>query len=81
MTQHTTQQPRGGENQGEGDRKSAERYNQETQEFVKAGKVDEAAKKAAGQDPDEAERAEKAGRERAKEEDPEVQRNYTKGGK
>lgn len=81
MAHHPTQQPRGSENQGEGDRKSAERYNKETQEFVKAGKVEEAARKASGQDPQEAERAEKAGREHMKEEDPEVHRDYSKGQK
>lgn len=81
MAQNPTQSSRGGENQGEGDRKSAERYNKATQEFVKSGKVDEAAKKAADQDPKEAERAEKAGREHLKEEDPEVHRDYRKGQK
>lgn len=76
MAHDSKNQPRSSENQGEGDRKSAERYNKETQEFVKSGKVEDAAKKAAGQSREEAERAEKAGRERAKEEDPEVHRNY-----
>jgi hypothetical protein len=65
-------------NQGEGDRESAERYNEEAREFAKSGKVDKAAEKAAGQDPQEAERSERAGRKRAKEEDPEVHRDYRK---
>lgn len=81
MAHDPNQQPRNTENQGEGDRKAAERYNQETQDFVKSGKVQEAVKKAAGQSPEEAERAEQAGRERAKEEDPEVHRNYRKAEK
>lgn len=81
MAQNPKQPSQHSENQGEGDRKSAERYNKETQEFVKSGKVDEAARKAAGQSAEEAERAEKAGRERAKEEDPEVHRDYRKGEK
>jgi hypothetical protein len=65
-------------NQGEGDRESAERYNRETQEFVESGKVDEAAKRAGDADPKELEEAEKAGKERAKELDPAVDRDYTK---
>jgi hypothetical protein len=64
--------------QGEGDRESAKRYNQDTREFVESGKVDEAAEQAAGQDPDEAEGSEKAGRERAREVDPAVSRDYDK---
>ncbi len=69
------------ENQGEGDRKSAERYNEQTREFVKSGKVEDAAEEAAGQDPQKAERSEKAGRERAREVDPAVHRDYKKGEK
>ena len=64
------------ENQGEGDRESAKRYNDKTREFVKSGRADEAAGNAAGQDPTEAQRSERAGRERAKEVDPAVHRNY-----
>lgn len=45
---------------------------------MQSGKVDEAARKAAGQDPDEARKAEQAGRDRAKEFDPEETRDYTK---
>lgn len=62
--------------QGEGDRESARQYNEATREFVESGKVDEAVRRARDQDPDEAERAEKAGRERAREEDPAVHRDY-----
>jgi hypothetical protein len=65
-------------NQGEGDRESARRYNRDTQEFVESGKVEEAARRAGEGDPKEMEQAEKAGRERAKELDPAVERDYSK---
>lgn len=65
-------------NQGEGDRESAKRYNEDTQEFVESGKVDEAAKKAGQGDKKEMERAEQAGKDRAKELDPAVDRDYSK---
>lgn len=63
---------------GEGDREADRHYREQTREFVESGKVDEAAEKARGQDPDEAKRAEEAGRKRAKEVDPEVHRDYDK---
>ena len=65
-------------NQGEGDRESAKRYNEDTQKFVESGKVDEAAKKASQGDKKEMERAEQAGKDRAKELDPAVDRDYSK---
>lgn len=65
-------------NQGEGDRESARRYNRNTQEFVESGKVDEAARRAGEGDPKEMEQAEKSGKERAKEFDPAVERDYSK---
>ena len=65
-------------NQGEGDRESAKRYNEDTQEFVESGKVEEAAKKAGQGDKKEMERAEQAGKDRAKELDPAVDRDYSK---
>lgn len=68
-------------NQGEGDRKSSRSYNKATEKFVKSGKVEDAARKAAEQDPREAAESERAGRERAKEVDPEVHRNYKKAEK
>jgi hypothetical protein len=67
-------------NQGEGDKKSAERYNESAQAFVKSGKVKRAAEEAAGQDGVEAETTERMGRERAKEEDPALRRDYRKSG-
>jgi len=65
-------------NQGEGDRESAKRYNENTQKFVESGKVEEAAKKAGQGDKHAMERAERAGKDRAKELDPAVDRNYSK---
>lgn len=58
--------------QGEGDYKSALRYDEETREFVEAGKVDPAARAAAPANEAEAEamrRAEEKGRARSKGED------------
>lgn len=67
-----------GENQGEGDRESAGRYNAATHEFVQSGKVEDAAEHAAEQDPQEARRSEREARKHAKEEDPAVHREYGK---
>jgi len=64
------------DNQGEGDKEAAREFNEATREFVESGKVDGAAEHAGDQDPTEAERAEEAGRERAKEKDPAVHRDY-----
>ena len=66
------------EMQGEGNREAAKEYNEATHKFVESGKVDEAAERAKGQDPGEAEQAERAGKERAKEKDPAVHRDYDK---
>jgi hypothetical protein len=65
-------------NQGEGDRESARRYNRNTQDFVESGKVDDAARRAGEGNREEGEQAEKVGRERAKEFDPAVERDYSK---
>lgn len=65
-------------NQGEGDRESAKRYNEKTRKFVESGKVDEAARKAGKGDKQEVERAEQAGKDRAKELDPAGSRDYSK---
>ena len=64
--------------QGEGDREADRNYRKRTEEFVESGRVDEAAKKAGKQDPEEARKAEEEGRRRAKEMDPEVHRDYDK---
>jgi hypothetical protein len=65
-------------NEGEGNRTAARQYNEATRDFVKSGKVDQQAEKARrdveGAKRAELERAEKAGRERMKEEDPAVHR-------
>ena len=50
-------------NQGEGDRKSARRYNRKLREFISQGRVDSAAHEAEGyveREPKDAERAERA---------------------
>lgn len=60
-------------NQGEGDRESARRYNDDTKKFVKDGKVEKAVRESK-EDPE----AEKKGRERAKEFDPQVPRDYSR---
>jgi len=73
--------PSQGKNQGEGDREAARRYNEDQREFVKSGKVGAAAEQAKGQDASEAEAAEKAGKSKAKEFDPEEARDYSKPGK
>ena len=65
-------------NQGEGDTESGRRYNEKTQKFVESGKVDEAARRAGEGDKQEMERAEQAGKDRAKELDPAVDRDYSK---
>lgn len=54
-----------GDNQGEGDRRSARRYNNKVREFVKRGQVEPAARDASGyveQEPGDAARAERTAR-------------------
>jgi hypothetical protein len=63
------------ENQGEGDREAARRYNEDQQRFVESGAVNEAARDAAPQTRQEADDmldAEQTGRDKAKGEDPTV---------
>ena len=63
--------------QGEGDYASARRYDEATRRFVESGRVGPAAEQARTDDPAELaenERAEAAGRARAKEEDPQLVR-------
>jgi len=69
------------DNQGEGNREAARHYNESQQEFVKAGKVEQAAENAKGQDPAEAAAAEQAGKARAKGFDPEENPDQHKSGK
>jgi hypothetical protein len=62
---------------GEGNYKASQRYRQKTESFVESGRVDEAAENAAPESAEEArelEDAERAGRERAAEEDPQLRR-------
>lgn len=72
----------GGRNEGEGSRTAAREYNKDQQEFVKSGKVDEAARKAKkaveGKEGKTLRDAEEAGRSHAKEQDPAVERDYRK---
>ena len=68
--------------QGEGNYDAAEEYDEAQREFVKSGKVEEAARDAKPKSEAEAkemEQAEQAGRSRAKEEDPAVKRNRSSG--
>jgi len=65
------------ENQGEGNREAAREYNEATREHVRSNDVEEEARQAGDQDPNEAASSEAEGRARAKEEDPEVTRNFT----
>jgi hypothetical protein len=67
--------------QGEGDRESARRYDDATKAFVESGKIKEHADTTAtisSEEKRELGEAEKAGKERAKEEDPAVRRDYSK---
>jgi hypothetical protein len=78
MMSQESKVPEAPDTQGEGNRDAAERYNADTREYVRSGHVQDAARKADGQDPQEVEARERAGKERAKEEDPEVSRHYEK---
>ncbi|MCA1600464.1 MAG: hypothetical protein LC776_02055 [Acidobacteria bacterium] len=67
--------------QGEGDRESTRRYDDATKAFVESGKVKEQADTTANislEEKRELGEAEKVGKERAKEEDPAVRRDYAK---
>jgi hypothetical protein len=70
--------PQGTDIQGEGDYRSARKYNQATREFVRSGRVDQAARAAQPRSEEEKrklEQAEREGRSRAKDEDPAVKRD------
>ncbi len=71
-------------NQGEGNREAAETYNEAQQDFAKSGQVKtkaEEAKRALETEGDKLAKAEKAGRSKAAERDPEVVRHYDKATK
>ena len=74
--------PRSGENQGEGDRKSARRFNQKEREFVESERGRDAIRSGERSKTSDEERdledAEEAARRRAKENDPEESRDYRK---
>ena len=65
------------ENQGEGNVDAARRYDEAQKRFVESGQVEKAAGEAAPKDEREAEdlrRAEEAGKSRATDEDPDIER-------
>ncbi len=68
----------GNQNQGEGDKISAEKYNKETTEFAKSGRVEAAAKDAKsaieGKERDALLNAEEIGKRHSHGEDPQVKR-------
>lgn len=69
-------------NQGEGNREAAEHYNEAQQDFVRKGGVEEKTeerRRMSDAERREAERAEQAGKDRAKEEDPNVARDHGQG--
>lgn len=81
VTEETRSMGAKDELQGEGDRESARRYDEATKAFVESGKVKEHADTTSKTSPEEKrelEEAEKVGKERAKEEDPAVRRDYSK---
>ncbi len=69
-------------NEGEGNKTAAKQYNEETRKFARSGKVESQAKTAeaarAGTEKTELERAEQQGKRKAKEEDPQIRRDYAK---
>jgi hypothetical protein len=68
-----------GKNEGEGNRAAAQQYNEQTRQFVEEGNVEaKAAEAAKALDSDEArelEEAERKGKDKALEEDPQVRRD------
>ncbi|QKT03981.1 hypothetical protein HUS23_09210 [Ectothiorhodospiraceae bacterium 2226] len=67
--------------QGEGDRESARKYNEDTERFAKSGKVDEAAKEAASVSEEQKQdirKAEEEAKQHSKEDDPQLKRDYDK---
>lgn len=75
VQQHGAASPNPDGEFGEGNYAASRDYNERTKEFIDSGRVDEAAHQAAPRDPREAHEmldAEREGRSRAKEEDPEV---------
>lgn len=67
----------GNNGKGEGDHEADRRYREDTERFIASGRVDEAARearRAMEEDPEELEAAEKEGRSRIAEEDPEVKK-------
>lgn len=68
-------------NQGEGDRESARRYNEHAESHARSGKSDQAAREAredVERDRESLRAAEKKGKERTAEEDPEIECTHDK---
>lgn len=65
-------------NQGEGDRESAQRYNEAVRETTKSGKVEKLEDERRAADDPELRKAEDKGKQRARERDPAVSRDYDK---
>jgi hypothetical protein len=69
-------------NEGEGNRTAARKYNDATRRFVQSGRVEESGEQAKsaiqGDEKGELERAEKAGKNKIREEDPAVERKFSK---
>jgi uncharacterized protein (TIGR02284 family) len=69
-------------NEGEGNKTAAKQYNEETRKFAQSGKVESQAKAAAaarsGAEKTDLERAEQQGKRKAREEDPQLHRDYAK---
>lgn len=66
-----------GKNEGEGNRTAARRYNEAAQETAKKGEPPDASPQS-DEERREMERAEQTGRERAREVDPAVERDFNK---
>jgi hypothetical protein len=80
MTDRKTPQ-QGSENQGEGNRTAAREYNEAQRTFVEEGRVEGSARKAAEavesvEERERLEEAERQGKSKAKEFDPNVKRDY-----
>ena len=73
-----------GENQGEGNREAARRYNEAARRHIRKGDVQQEAQEAKrateGREKDALKRAEEAGKSRAKDEDPYIRRERPRRG-
>ena len=69
-------------NEGEGNKTAAKEYNEATKKFVQSGQVERKANEAlaarSGPEKQSLDQAEKAGKSKAKEEDPQIRREHAK---